>query len=76
MTDHPGDLSWTVLRDIETKLAHLFGVRWTEKGSMTTYAVRVFREEELWVADIENVGAPTCCVSPISMSRSGTTCPA
>lgn len=31
VTDHPGDLSWTVLRDIEQKLAHLFGERWTEK---------------------------------------------
>lgn len=31
VTDHPGDLSWTVLRDIETKLTHLFGARWTEK---------------------------------------------
>jgi hypothetical protein len=26
------DLSWTVLRDIEKKLTHLFGPRWTEKG--------------------------------------------
>lgn len=31
VTDHPGDLSWAVLRDIETKLAHLFGPKWTEK---------------------------------------------
>lgn len=32
VTDHPGDLSWAVLRDIEGKLAHLFGDRWTEQG--------------------------------------------
>lgn len=32
LTDHPGDLSWAVLRDVESKLAHLFGERWTEKG--------------------------------------------
>ena len=31
VTDHPGDLSWTVLGDIEKKLTHLFGPRWTEK---------------------------------------------
>jgi predicted RNA binding protein YcfA (HicA-like mRNA interferase family) len=31
ITDHPGDLSWAVLRDIENKLAHLFGPKWTEK---------------------------------------------
>ena len=32
ITDHPGDLSWSVLRDIEAKLSHLFGERWTEKA--------------------------------------------
>lgn len=32
ITDHPEDLSWSVLRDIERKLTHLFGPRWTEKG--------------------------------------------
>lgn len=31
VTDHPGDLSWAVLRDIEHKLTHLFGPTWTEK---------------------------------------------
>ena len=31
ITDHPGHLSWAVLRDIENKLAHLFGPKWTEK---------------------------------------------
>ena len=31
VTDHPGDLSWAVLRDIEQKLTPLFGPRWTEK---------------------------------------------
>lgn len=31
LTDHPGDLSWAVLRDIERKLAHLFGDKWTEQ---------------------------------------------
>ncbi len=31
VTDHPGDLSWSVLRDIEQKLTHLFGPKWTEK---------------------------------------------
>ena len=31
ITDHPGELSWAVLRDIEQKLAHLFGEKWTEK---------------------------------------------
>lgn len=31
VTDHPGDLSWTVRHDIEDKLVHLFGPKWTEK---------------------------------------------
>ena len=32
VTDHPGDLSWSVLRDIEKKLTQVFVPRWTEKG--------------------------------------------
>lgn len=31
LTDHAGDLSWAVLRDVEKQLTHLFGDKWTEK---------------------------------------------
>lgn len=31
LTGHPRDLSWTVLRQIELGLEHLFGEKWTEK---------------------------------------------
>jgi hypothetical protein len=31
LTEHPRDLSWTLLRDLEDGLAHLFGEKWTEK---------------------------------------------
>jgi len=27
----PRDLSWTLLRDLEDGLAHLFGEKWTEQ---------------------------------------------
>lgn len=31
LTDHPRDLSWTVLRNTEDGLAHPQGEKWTEK---------------------------------------------
>jgi hypothetical protein len=31
LTHHPKDISWTVLRQIEDKLAHLFGDNWMER---------------------------------------------
>ncbi len=31
LTDHPRELSWTVLRQMEDGLAHLFGEKWMEK---------------------------------------------
>lgn len=31
LTGHDRELSWTVLRQIEDGLAHLFGERWTER---------------------------------------------
>jgi hypothetical protein len=31
LTDHPRELSWTVLRGIEDGLAHLFGEKWMEQ---------------------------------------------
>lgn len=31
LTDHPKELSWTVLAQIEAGLAHLFGDRWMEE---------------------------------------------
>jgi hypothetical protein len=31
LTDHPRELSWTVLRGIEEGLAPLFGEKWMEK---------------------------------------------
>ena len=31
LTHHPKDVSWTVLRQIEDKLAHLFGENWMER---------------------------------------------
>lgn len=31
LTDHPRELSWTVLRNLEAALAPLFGDRWMEK---------------------------------------------
>jgi hypothetical protein len=31
VTDHPGDVSWLVLRRLEERLAPVFGEDWTEK---------------------------------------------
>lgn len=31
LTDHPKDVSWTVLSQVEDSLAHLFGKKWMEK---------------------------------------------
>jgi hypothetical protein len=31
VTDHPRELSWTVLQGVEDSLAHLFGTKWMEK---------------------------------------------
>lgn len=31
LTDHPRDLSWTVLTRLEERLTPIFGERWTEK---------------------------------------------
>lgn len=31
LTDHPRELSWTVLRHLEDGLAHLLGEKWMEK---------------------------------------------
>jgi hypothetical protein len=31
LTDHPRDLSWTVLTRLEERLAPIFGDKWTEK---------------------------------------------
>lgn len=31
LTDHPGDMSWTVTRRLEERLVPLFGEKWTEK---------------------------------------------
>jgi hypothetical protein len=31
LTSHPKDLSWTVLKEIEGGLEHLFGSKWTER---------------------------------------------
>jgi hypothetical protein len=31
LTHHPKDVSWTVLRQIEDNLAHLFGENWMER---------------------------------------------
>lgn len=31
LTDHPGDLSWTVLRRLEERLAPVLGDKWTEE---------------------------------------------
>lgn len=30
LTDHPGDLSWTLLNRLEERLAPVFGEKWTE----------------------------------------------
>lgn len=30
LTDHPRELSWTVLRHLESGLTHLFGEKWME----------------------------------------------
>ncbi|MFP5021988.1 hypothetical protein [Pseudonocardia phyllosphaerae] len=32
LTDHPRELSWVVLRNVENDLAPLFGEKWMENG--------------------------------------------
>lgn len=58
LTDHPGDLSWTLLNRLEERLAP--GVRREVDGEpMSTYDVTVTREDNLWVADIVELTAAT-----------------
>ena len=56
LTGHSRDLSWTVLESTEDSLAHLLGEKWTP-ATMTSYDVTVTRDDNLWIAVVDGVGA-------------------